>query len=408
MIHLPFINKYPYTSFEAVNIDWLLNQVSKIPVLEDMVNQHETRITDLETTVSDHETRLTAAEDDIDALEGRMDTAEGDIDQLQDDMSSVKDRVTAAERDIGSLVDIVGNSTSGLVKDVSDLQQDVSGIQQDIIDINTKDQAQDNDIDGLDSRVTALEQSSAVVANPGGTGANLNTISIDDVTYVIPSGGGGGGGSSVTPNPAGTPTATLDKVDIDGTIYGMPITAAEVTALEGEIDDIQGDISDIQDELNDNINILSSSASGWSGGVEHEFEGMADGTVQDITDAHITITEPGTYLFILNATFDTRNFGSSARDLGLYLRRYIIDPLVPDPHYNLGLAKAHVNGNENAMITQAFNLNLMRTAVVSTTMIENGENNFKASFRVNSNSNKNVVVSSWCTCIKLNGYDPDA
>ena len=408
MIHLPFINKYPYTSMEAVNIDWLLNEVSKIPVLEDKVNQHETRITDLETTVSDHETRLTAAEGDIDALEGRMDTAEGDIDQLQDDMSSVKDRVTAAERDISSLVDIVGNSTSGLVKDVSDLQSDVSDIQQDIIDINTKDQAQDNDIDGLDSRVTALEEASAVIANPGGIGANLNTISIDDVTYVIPSGGGGGGGSSVTPNPSGTATDTVEKVDIDGTIYDLPISTTEVTQITNDITQIQGDVSDIQDDLDDNINILSSSVSGWSGGVEHEFEGMTDGTIQDITDAHITITEPGTYLFILNATFDTRNFGSSARDLGLYLRRYKSDPQVPDPFYNLGLAKAHVNGTETAMITQAFNLNLMRSAVVSTSMIQNGDSNFKASFRVNSNSNKNVVVSSWCTCIKLNGYDPDA
>ena len=73
MIHLPFINKYPYTSMEAVNIDWLLNEVSKIPVLEDKVNQHETRITTLEETAADHEQRLTAAESDIDALEAKVD-----------------------------------------------------------------------------------------------------------------------------------------------------------------------------------------------------------------------------------------------------------------------------------------------------------------------------------------------
>lgn len=40
-------------------------------------------------------------------------------------------------------------------------------------------------------------------------------------TYAILSGGGGGGGTEVIPNPQGTPTDTLNTVEIDGTIYDI-------------------------------------------------------------------------------------------------------------------------------------------------------------------------------------------
>lgn len=389
MIHLPFINKYPYTSFEAVNIDWLLNEVSKIPVLEEKVNQHETRITTLEETAADHEERITAAEADIDALEGRMDAAEGDIDQLQEDMSSVKDRMTAAEGDIDALEAVVGDSTSGLVKDVSDLQQDVSDIQQDIIDINTKDQAQDNDIDGLDSRVTALEEESAVIANPGGTGANLNTISIDDVTYVIPSGGGGGGGSSVTPNPAGTPTDTLDKVDIDGTIYGMPITAAEVTVLEGEIDDIQGDISDIQD-------VLPKPVSRTNAGTFID-DVMTTGQVQ-VTDAYIELNEPGVYIVTAEMhEIDTRNFGSTPRAIGMYIR--------DGAGNNNALTKYYITGSEPSMIVQNLDLNICNIMYVDSTIAESSTLNKQyLAYRVNASTDKKITAYGYLKAVKIAEY----
>lgn len=389
MIHLPFINKYPYTSMEAVNIDWLLNEVSKIPILEEKVNQHETRITDLETTVSDHEARITAAEGDIDALEGRMDTAEGDISDLKDrmqtaegDIDSLEGRMDTAEGDIDALETAVGDASSGLIKDVADIKQD-------IIDINTKDQAQDNDIDGLDSRVTALEQESAVIANPGGTGANLNTISIDDVTYVIPSGGGGGGGSSVTPNPAGTPTATLDKVDIDGTIYGMPITAAEVTALDGEIDDIQGDISDIQD-------VLPKPVSRTNAGTFID-DVMTTGNVQ-VTDAYIELNEPGVYIVTAEMhEIDTRNFGSTPRAIGMYIR--------DGSGNNNALTKYYITGSEPSMIVQNLDLNICNIMYVDSTMAESSTLSKQyLAYRVNASTDKKITAYGYLKAVKIAEY----
>lgn len=389
MIHLPFINKYPYTSFEAVNIDWLLNQVSKIPVLELKVNEHETRINTLEETAADHEQRIQGAEADIDALEGRMDTAEGDIDALEGrmdtaegDIDSLEGRMDTAEGDIDALEAAVGDASSGLVKDVADIKQE-------IIDINTKDQAQDNDIDGLDLRVTALEQESAVIANPGGTGANLNTISINDVTYVIPSGGGGGGGSSVTPNPAGTPTATLDKVDIDGTIYGMPITAAEVTALEGEIDDIQGDISDIQD-------VLPKPVSRTNAGTFID-DVMTTGNVQ-VTDAYIELNEPGVYIVTAEMhEIDTRNFGSTPRAIGMYIR--------DGSGNNNALTKYYITGSEPSMIVQNLDLNICSIMYVDSTIAESSTLSKQyLAYRVNASTDKKITAYGYLKAVKIAEY----
>ena len=408
-------NMFPHGNYGIFNLDFLLQkygeQDERIKKVEEKNIEQDTRLDADEADIAQLQDDMIRAKDDIDALESRMDTAEGDIDALEgrmdtaeSDIDALEGRMDTAEGDIDALESAVGDSTTGLVKDVTDLKQDVSDIKQDIIDIQTKDQAQDNAIDGLDSRVTTLENTDAVIANPGGSGPLLNTVSISGTTYSIDnSGGGGGGGSSVTPNPAGSPTQTLDKVDIDGTIYGIPVTAADKTAIEGDISDLQSDVSDLEDELQDNVNVLTT----WAGGVEELFEGNNDNSVQDIPDASITITEPGLYLFILNSRFDTRNFGSNPRDLGLYLRRYISDPLSPDPAYNLGLAKAHINGNENSMITQAYNMNLTRTDVVTGNMIHDGLNNYKASFRVNAATTKAIEVGCYVTCIKLDGIDRD-
>lgn len=374
MIHLPFINKFPYTSMEAVNIDWLLNEVSKIPVLEEKVNQHETRITDLETTISDHEQRLQAAEGDIDALEGRMDTAEGDIDQIQDDMSSVKDRMTAAEGDIDTLENVVGDSTSGLVKDVSDLQQDVSDIKQDVIDIKTKDQAQDNDITALDLRVTTLENEDSVIANPGGTGPLLNTVRISGTTYSIDnSGGGGGGGSSVTPNPAGTPTAVLDSVDIDGTIYDMPVHASDINSINLDIAGLDTRLDTLEDTIEDTGTVISVSASNVTAAANNVFE---------IPDTEFVVPEGRTVLCCASCSFNSNGYGSTPRYLGFYIRK--TNDGEPVSYTNVGLAKFSVIGNEPAMITEAANMNIAKILTAGT---------YHLALRCNTNDSTTRIIS---------------
>lgn len=357
MIHLPFINKYPYTSMEAVNIDWLLNEVSKIPILEEKVNQHETRITDLETTVSDHEARITAAEGDIDALEGRMDTAEADIDQLQDDVGTAKDditnlkgRMTTAEDDIDSLEGRMNTA-----------ENDIEQIETDITVIQIKDQAQDNDISGLDSRVTDLE-GNTVVANPGGTGANLNSIGISGVTYLIPS-GGGGSGTTVTPNPAGVlPTdPELSALGIDALNYRIPVTAADKAAIQADITSLQGKVSDLEDAVLDIDTRIGTVINKIISALNIPVA-LSTGEVIELTgstvpmDQAITLT-PGVYQVSYSCDFDTTNYGSTPRFLGCYIRN-------ASTHANLSRGKFSVFGTERAMITQAASLQCMTVVSV--------------------------------------------
>lgn len=359
MIHLPFINKYPYTSFEAVNIDWLLNQVSKIPVLVEKVNEHETRIGTLEETAADHEERITAAEGDIDSLEGRMDDAEGRLDTAEGKISDLETDMGAAQDDITDLKSRM-QSAEG---DIDSLEGRMDTAEDNIGSILIKDQAQDNDIEALDSRVDTLE-GKEVVANPGGTGATLNTLGVAGVTYVIPSGGGGGGGSTVTPNPAGVlPTdPELSALGIDALNYRIPVTASDKAAIEGDISDLQDAVDDLEAAvldidtrigtvINKNLSALNINPSLSTGDV---IELTGSGGVP--VDQTITLS-PGVYQVSYSCDFDTTNYGSTPRFLGCYIRN-------ASTHANLSRGKFSVFGTERAMITQAASLQCMTIVTV--------------------------------------------
>lgn len=352
MIHLPFINKYPYTSMEAVNIDWLLNEVSKIPVLEATVNQHETRITTLEETAADHEQRLTAAEGDIDALEGRMDTAEANIDQLQDDVgtaqadiTNLKGRMTTAEGDIDSLEGRMNTA-----------ENDIEQIETDITVIQAKDQAQDNDIAGIDSRVTTLE-GKEVVANPGGSGPSLNTLKVGSQVYSV-SQGGGGSGTVVTANPAGVlPTdPELSALGIDALNYRIPVTTADKAAIQADITSLQGTVSDLEDAVLDIDTRIGTVINKIISALNIPVA-LSTGEVIELTgstvpmDQAITLT-PGIYQVSYSCDFDTTTYGSTPRFLGCYIRN-------ASTHANLSRDKFSVFGTERAMITQAASVSCM-------------------------------------------------
>ena len=215
---LPFFHKYPYTNLEQINLDRLFDDVtsmkSEVDECVTKVNAMEDRVTKAEEDIDSLETRMGTAEGDIDSLETRMGTAEGDIDSLETrmgtaegDIDSLEARMRTAEGDIGSLDNRVTScegSVNQLTGDLSDLETEVDNIP-------------------------------VVVANPGGSGSSLNTIEIGGTVYAV-SGGGGGGGSSVTPNPAGTPTDDLNSVDIDGTIYAIAGGGTTVVANPGGVD----------------------------------------------------------------------------------------------------------------------------------------------------------------------------
>lgn len=264
-MRLPYFNRYPYTNFEQLNIDWLL------------------------TTVSGFDARIKKNEEDINTLDGRVDTLEGRVDNHDIDISDLKERVSGAESDISIITNKVNNieitvgaheldisdlkqrmsTAEGIITDqglmIGDIQHDITSfynmvsenysdtysyvvgdyciydkvfykcisntsgafdstkwqkvfIGEELTNLNLQDSTLSAQLDNLGTRVDNIP---VVEANPGGTGTTLNTITIDNITYVIPS-GGGGGGSSVTPNPSGTPTDDLTSIDVDGTIYAIP------------------------------------------------------------------------------------------------------------------------------------------------------------------------------------------
>ena len=257
--------------------------------------------------------------------------------------------MTTAEGDIDALETAVGDSSSGLIGDVSDLKQD-------IIAINTKDQQQDNDIDGLDSRVEILE-GNTVVANPGGSGPSLNTLKVGSQVYSVPQ-GGGGSGTVVTANPAGVlPTdPELSALGIDALNYRIPVTAADKAAIESDISALQGTVSDLEDAVLDIDTRIGTVINKIISALNIPVA-LSTGEVIELTgstvpmDQAITLT-PGVYQVSFSCDFDTTAYGSTPRFLGCYIRN-------ASTHANLSRGKFSVFGTERAMITQAASVSCM-------------------------------------------------
>ena len=214
MIRLPFHNRYPYTNFEQLNLDWLMNTVGSF---ESRVDAVESKVSELDTKVDTFDDRITQNTDDIAGIKTRLDDDESDLDGL-------KDRMTTAEGNITSLTGRVDDHDD----DIADLKNRMTGAEGDI------DQLQ-IDLGNLESDV---EEIPIVTANPGGTvTGSLTTLKIGDIIYQI-TGGGGGQGTEVIANPSGTAVADLNTVSIAGIIYDIPQPTVDQQLHQGSTNPI--------------------------------------------------------------------------------------------------------------------------------------------------------------------------
>lgn len=358
---LPFFHKYPYTNFEQLNLDWLMEHVGEF----------DGRLTAVETSVSDLNTRVGTVENDIVSLQGRVTENETDI-------LSLKGRVTTNENDISDLKGRVSTNEN----DISDLKGRMSGAESNISAIDTRLSGDESTINGIRSDLNDLDSQvdsiPIVSANPGGTGSTLNTIGIGGTVYSIPSGGGGGGGSSVTPNPSGTPTDDLESVDIDGTIYAIAGGGTTVIANPGGVDNpdltsvtIGGtaydipvtDISGVQSDI--------TSLDGRLDDAESDIDALEALTAflsEDITTVTVSTAQN---VSNLSAPSHTDSTGSVTLTPGIYLLRIHNEILFGNSAAGGALVATSVNGlpthpehasvegytyGENARIRQDFTL----------------------------------------------------
>ena len=189
-----------------------------------------------------------------------------------------------------------------------------------------------------------------VIANPGGTGANLNTLSVAGVTYVVPS-GGGGSGTTVTPNPAGVlPTdPELSALGIDALNYRIPVTAADKAAIDRDISALQSTVDELEEAVLDIDTRIGTVIQKTSSSISIP-PVLSTGEVIELTNATVgadmgILLPPGVYQVSFSCDFDTTNYGSTPRFLGCYIRDVL--------HTNLCRDKFSVFGTERAMITQA-------------------------------------------------------
>ena len=201
-----FFAKYPYTDFHELNLDWAITEIARLRVEFDdfahvnslkyagewditksysafsVVDDHGfgymalkpvppgTQITDTEywlmvvdysQIINDYEARISALE----AIVG--DSSSGLVKDVDDLKTTVGDASSGLVKDVNDLQNTVGDASSGLVKDVDDLQTTVgdasSGLVKDVDDLkNTVGDASSGlvkDVDDLQSDVGILNTS---------------------------------------------------------------------------------------------------------------------------------------------------------------------------------------------------------------------------------------------------------
>lgn len=204
-----FFNKYPYTDFHELNLDWIVNKTEECV---DIVTAYDDRLTAAEGDISGLKTRMTAAEGNITSLQGRMTTAEthieiaeGAITSLQQDVSEAGDSITA----LGNRMTVVENQQEADGHAISELIGDMQTAEQDIDDLQSGLQNTNQDVDELETRVDSVEDQLILAGSPlqwtsnSGTPTGSGNVqkygkirilyltgSLDDISVAVPSGSG--------------------------------------------------------------------------------------------------------------------------------------------------------------------------------------------------------------------------
>lgn len=354
---LPFFNSYPYTNFEQLNLDKIMQLIgsfdARITSNTNRIESLEGRMDVAETDIEDLKNRMDAAENDIYTLEDRMDTAEGTLNDHEDRITALEGEYDNLRSDVNNLDIRVTNTENDILTiqgDISNIQGDITNIEGDITNIGGDITNIQGDITNIQTTLGGINNVYANVAEtPTGT---LQNLKVGSTVYNVPQ-GGGGSGSTVVVNPAGTAVADAEKIEVDGIIYGIPsnVTAnpgsgltdltsigiggtnynvqhltvddtldntshnpienkAVADALDGigsDISDINNDISDINDDLTNRGSYISASGHG------------------NITNSSFTanlinqVIPAGTWM--ISVDFRTSGYsGTSAGALGLNLK----------------------------------------------------------------------------------------
>lgn len=95
------INKYPYTDFHELNLDWVIERIQEMYTIIDQ--KIADAIAPISAQITDINADLTSIHGDLNDFEERMNHAEGDISALYNNITVINDRITPIENTVSSL-----------------------------------------------------------------------------------------------------------------------------------------------------------------------------------------------------------------------------------------------------------------------------------------------------------------
>lgn len=152
------INKYPYTDFHELNLDWVIERIQEMYTIID------TKITEalapINAQITDINADLTSIHGDLNDFEERMNHAEGDITALYNNITIINDRITPIE-----------NTVSGLNETVTDIGARLTSVE----DKNT---TQDAEIADIYDKLADIDPDSSLIVDATNFDTEEKTVSI--------------------------------------------------------------------------------------------------------------------------------------------------------------------------------------------------------------------------------------